>query len=71
MTVVTPKFGMGASVLRVEDQAFITGQGRYTDDIAPDGLLHGYRAALAGRQGQLHDRLDRGGEGRRPACIWC
>ncbi len=42
MTVVTPKFGMGASVLRVEDLAFITGRGRYTDDIAPDGLLHGY-----------------------------
>jgi carbon-monoxide dehydrogenase large subunit len=42
MTVVTPKFGMGASVLRLEDQAFITGQGRYTDDIAPEGLLHGY-----------------------------
>ena len=42
MTVVTPKFGMGASVLRVEDRAFITGQGRYTDDISPEGLLHGY-----------------------------
>ena len=36
MTVVTPKFGMGASVLRVEDQTFITGAGRYTDDIAPE-----------------------------------
>jgi carbon-monoxide dehydrogenase large subunit len=42
MTVVTPKFGMGASVLRVEDRAFITGAGRYTDDIVPEGLLHGY-----------------------------
>jgi len=42
MTIVTPKFGMGASVLRVEDQTFITGRGRYTDDIAPDGLLHGF-----------------------------
>lgn len=42
MTIVTPKFGMGASVLRVEDQAFITGRGRYTDDIAPEKLLHGY-----------------------------
>ena len=42
MTVATPKFGMGASVLRVEDQAFITGKGHYTDDIAPEGLLHGY-----------------------------
>jgi carbon-monoxide dehydrogenase large subunit len=42
MTVVTPKFGMGASVLRLEDQTFITGKGRYTDDIAPAGVLHGY-----------------------------
>lgn len=42
MTIVTPKFGMGASVLRVEDSAFITGKGRYTDDIAPTSLLHGY-----------------------------
>ncbi len=42
MTVVTPKFGMGASVLRLEDQAFITGKGRYTDDISPAGMLHGY-----------------------------
>jgi carbon-monoxide dehydrogenase large subunit len=42
MTIATPKFGMGASVLRVEDRSFITGNGRYTDDIAPADLLHGY-----------------------------
>ncbi|TKT81252.1 xanthine dehydrogenase family protein molybdopterin-binding subunit [Aquamicrobium sp. LC103] len=42
MNVMTPKFGMGASVLRKEDDAFITGRGRYTDDIAPAGTLHGY-----------------------------
>jgi carbon-monoxide dehydrogenase large subunit len=42
MTIATPKFGMGASVLRLEDQAFIKGEGRYTDDIAPEGVLHGY-----------------------------
>nr|MBA3446403.1 xanthine dehydrogenase family protein molybdopterin-binding subunit [Pseudaminobacter sp.] len=42
MTIVTPKFGMGASVLRLEDQAFLTGNGRFTDDIAPAGALHGY-----------------------------
>jgi carbon-monoxide dehydrogenase large subunit len=29
-------------VLRVEDSAFITGKGRYTDDIQPEGVLHGY-----------------------------
>ena len=38
MTVATPKFGMGAAVLRVEDSAFITGKGRYTDDIQPEGV---------------------------------
>jgi aerobic carbon-monoxide dehydrogenase large subunit len=42
MTIVTPKFGMGASVLRLEDEAFITGRGRYTDDIQLEGTLHGY-----------------------------
>jgi carbon-monoxide dehydrogenase large subunit len=42
MTVATPKFGMGAALLRVEDGAFITGKGRYTDDIQPEGVLHGY-----------------------------
>jgi len=42
MTIVTPKFGMGASVLRLEDESFITGKGRYTDDISPAGTLHGY-----------------------------
>lgn len=42
MTVLTPKFGMGASVLRKEDDAFITGRGQYTDDLTPEGTLHGY-----------------------------
>ncbi|MFC5583946.1 xanthine dehydrogenase family protein molybdopterin-binding subunit [Nitratireductor kimnyeongensis] len=42
MTVMTPKFGMGASVRRKEDAAFITGRGRYTDDFLPEGTLHLY-----------------------------
>ncbi|MBO6719176.1 MAG: xanthine dehydrogenase family protein molybdopterin-binding subunit [Rhizobiaceae bacterium] len=42
MNVMTPKFGMGASVLRREDDAFITGRGRYTDDIVAEGQVHGY-----------------------------
>ena len=71
MTVVTPKFGMGASVLRLEDQTFITGKGRYTDDIAPAGVLHGYVAALARREGAFHDRLGRGAPRPRRASIWC
>ena len=35
------KFGIGQSVRRVEDQRFITGQGRYVDDITLPGLCHG------------------------------
>lgn len=42
MTVITRKFGVGASVLRREDDSFIRGRGRYTDDIVPEGVLHGY-----------------------------
>lgn len=36
------KFGMGASALRKEDNAFITGQGCYTDDKTDEGILYGY-----------------------------
>ncbi|MBF9045270.1 molybdopterin-dependent oxidoreductase [Rhodobacterales bacterium HKCCE4037] len=36
------KFGSSQSVTRFEDQRFLTGKGRYTDDIAPDGALHAY-----------------------------
>jgi carbon-monoxide dehydrogenase large subunit len=35
------KFGVGQSVRRVEDQRFITGSGRYTDDIDLPGQVHG------------------------------
>ncbi|GGK21537.1 xanthine dehydrogenase family protein molybdopterin-binding subunit [Salinarimonas ramus] len=34
------KFGVGQAVRRVEDVRFVTGTGRYTDDIAPAGQLH-------------------------------
>ncbi|MBC8130366.1 MAG: xanthine dehydrogenase family protein molybdopterin-binding subunit [Rhizobiaceae bacterium] len=40
MTIMTPKFGLGASALRKEDDAFIRGAGRYTDDETREGLLH-------------------------------
>lgn len=33
-------FGIGASVLRKEDARFITGSGRYTDDISMQGQVH-------------------------------
>ncbi|AVO36653.1 xanthine dehydrogenase family protein molybdopterin-binding subunit [Pukyongiella litopenaei] len=34
------KFGQSQPVRRVEDARFLTGQGRYVDDIAPEGALH-------------------------------
>ncbi|MDQ2095730.1 xanthine dehydrogenase family protein molybdopterin-binding subunit [Rhodalgimonas zhirmunskyi] len=34
------KFGKSQSVKRVEDLRFLTGHGRYVDDIAPSGALH-------------------------------
>lgn len=35
------KFGLGQSVLRVEDQRLLTGQGCFTDDENPAGTVHG------------------------------
>lgn len=34
------KFGIGQAVRRVEDRRFLTGHGRYTDDISFEGQLH-------------------------------
>lgn len=36
------KFGKSQPVTRVEDVRFLTGHGRYVDDIAPDGALRAY-----------------------------
>ena len=36
------KFGIGQPVRRIEDQRFITGKGRYTDDIDAPGQAYGY-----------------------------
>ncbi len=36
------KFGKSQSISRFEDQRFLTGGGRYVDDIAPDGALFAY-----------------------------
>jgi len=35
------KFGIGQAVRRVEDQRFLTGQGRYVDDIVLPAMAHG------------------------------
>lgn len=51
------KFGMGASVLRKEDNAFITGKGLYTDDKHAEGVLHGYvlRSPMAHAKFTIND----------------
>ena len=36
------KFGKSQPVRRMEDQRFLTGRGRYVDDIAPEGALHAF-----------------------------
>ncbi|WP_425073041.1 xanthine dehydrogenase family protein molybdopterin-binding subunit [Sagittula sp. S175] len=36
------KFGKSQPVKRIEDNRFLTGQGRYVDDIAPEGALRAY-----------------------------
>ncbi|MFY9212650.1 MAG: xanthine dehydrogenase family protein molybdopterin-binding subunit [Aestuariivita sp.] len=36
------KFGKSQPVKRVEDVRFLTGQGRYVDDTAPEGALHAF-----------------------------
>ena len=43
------KFGKSQSVTRVEDLRFLTGTGRYVDDVAPDTALYAYflRAGVA------------------------
>ncbi|MGB1027145.1 MAG: xanthine dehydrogenase family protein molybdopterin-binding subunit, partial [Rhodospirillaceae bacterium] len=34
------RFGAGQAVTRVEDQRFLTGTGRYTDDVTVEGMAH-------------------------------
>ena len=36
------KFGKSQPIKRVEDVRFLTGKGRYVDDIAPKGALHAF-----------------------------
>ena len=42
MNVVTPKFGVGASALRKEDDSLIKGQGCYSDDFNSEGQVYGH-----------------------------
>jgi len=51
------KFGLGASVLRKEDNAFITGAGCYTDDKSAEDVLYGYvlRSPMAHAKFAIND----------------
>ena len=46
------KFGIGQPVRRVEDQRFLTGQGRYVDDIVLPGMAARRQRAVAARPRQ-------------------
>jgi carbon-monoxide dehydrogenase large subunit len=48
------KFGVGQPVRRVEDQRFVTGRGRYADDINVAGQVYGYVL----RSPEAHARID-------------
>ena len=47
------KFGLHQSNARVEDVRLLTGRGRYVDDAAPEGALHGYVARSSVAHGTL------------------
>ncbi|MDF1719112.1 MAG: xanthine dehydrogenase family protein molybdopterin-binding subunit [Minwuia sp.] len=47
------RYGIGQSAVRVEDQRFLTGNGRYLDDITPAGCLH----AVMVRSPSAHARI--------------
>lgn len=49
------KFGKSQPVARVEDHRFLTGAGRYVDDIAPEGALVGYVLRSIVAHGRLTD----------------
>ncbi len=55
--ITTPKYGIGAPIRRREDPALITGRGRYTGDITPEGTLH----AVVVRSQAAHGRFTIGG----------
>ena len=51
------RFGMGASLTRNEDFKFLTGQGRYTDDVQEQGAVHAYflRSYYAHAEFEIND----------------
>lgn len=70
MNVYTAKFGLGASVLRLEDNALLKGEGKFTDDLKFDGVLHAYvlRSPVASGTFRINSSTP---PGRLPVSIWC
>src|SRR5271156_6019750 len=48
---------IGARIKRIEDPRLLTGRGRYTDDIAPQGVLQGMLHVAFRRSDQSHARI--------------
>jgi len=63
------KFGIGQAVRRVEDQRFLTGAGRYVDDITLPGMVHGVTCSR--RTPCAIRKVDTAKRRPRPACCWC
>ena len=62
------QYGIGQAVRRSEDVRFLTGKGRYIDDIALDGMVHG----LVVRSPHAHariERIDTGAAARAPGVL--
>ncbi len=62
------QYGIGQAVRRSEDVRFLTGKGRYIDDIALDGMAHG----LVVRSPHAHARIegiDTGAAARAPGVL--
>ncbi len=62
------KFGFSQPVRRVEDQRFLTGQGRYVDDINVEGQAHAYVVRSTVAHGRIL-AVDTGSAKRRPGVI--
>ncbi len=65
------KFGKSQPVKRVEDVRFLTGAGRYVDDIAPEGALHGFFLRSPRGACRRSPRSTSRRPARRPACMRC
>ena len=49
------KFGTSQPITRLEDRRFLTGAGKYVDDIAPEGALYGYVFRSPEAHGRIAD----------------